>query len=313
MKIDSLSNLKFQAVAQPQKVASSVFSFIKELYCVRNTPFPQLFSKKYFDITTPYPEELDNDAKITYPDLNIHAWRAEDINSNDISFIDYMIGMNKLNKKYDLSSQIVINKMKGNIDKLRSNSDSKISKCDFELNSIGFLERDSSKVVYRVDSRNPSELVDNNGFGPSLYVEGIFPMIDAPVLITSASLKGSNKVFHDWGFAKCSYQYAINSEGIKQASWADNFKFLNKIPDEHGEDFRLDYDESHIDENKSKPENIYIIDCSDETVKDRISTMYQTSLATSLGISLKDFIEHEKKHPHLNKLELNREFIASLD
>lgn len=313
MKIDSFSNLAFQAITQPKKMASSAFSFIKELSSIRNDPASLLVSRKSSDSVTPYPEELDKDAKIYFPDLNIHAWRAENKKLNGISCINNMMETNGINKKNESPLQIIINKMKSSVDQIRSDSDNKISKCDFELNSIGFLERDSSKVVYRVDSRNPSELVDNKGFGPSLYVEGILPMVDAPVLITSASLKGSNNVFHDWGFAKCSYQYAINSEGVKQVSWADNFKFLNVIPDEHGEDFRLDYDESHIDSSQINPENIYIIDCSDEIIKDRISTMYQTGLATSFGIGLTDFIEHEKEHPHLNKLELNREFIARLD
>lgn len=313
MKIDSFSNLAFQAGTQPQKVASSAFSFIKELSTIRNYTASLLFTRKSFESVTPYPEELDNDAKIYFPDLNIHAWRAENKNLKGISFVKNIMGIDGNNKKYESSSQIIINKMKGNADQLRSDSDDEIYKCDFKLNSIGFLERNSSKVVYRVDSRSPSELIDNKGFGPSLYVEGILPMVDAPVLITSASLKGSNKVLHDWSFAKCSYQYAINSEGVKQVSWADNFKFLDEIPDEHGEDFRLDYDESHIDSSQLSPEKIYIIDCSDETVKDRILTMYQTGFATSFGISLKDFIEHEKEHPHLKKLELNRDFIARLD
>lgn len=313
MKIDSFSNLAFEAITQPQKMVSSAFSFIKELSSIRNDPASLLFIRESSESVTPYPEELDNDAKIDFPDLNIHAWRAENQNLSGVSFVNNMMGINGVNKKNESSSQKIIDSMKGYTDQLRSDSDNKISKCDFELNSIGFLERDSSKVVFRVDSRSPGELVDNKGFGPSLYVDGILPMVDAPILITSASLKGSNKVFHDWGLAKCSYQYAIHSEGVKQVSWADNFKFLNEIPDEHGEDFRLDYDESHIDSSQLNPENIYIIDCSDETVKDRISIMYQTGLATSFGIRLKDFIEHEKEHPHLNKLELNREFIARLD
>lgn len=313
MKIESFSNLAFQFVNGTQKALSSASNFIKELSSISNDPASPVFTRKSFDGTSSYPEELDNDAKIDFPDLNIHAWRAEDKNLNGVSFVKNMMGVNGANKKDDSSPQIIINKMKGNVDQLRSDSDNNISKCDFELNSLGFLERNSSKLVYRVDSRSPGELIDNKGFGPSLYVEGILPMVDAPVLITSASLKGSNKVLHDWGFAKCSYQYAIDSEGVKQVSWADNFKFLTKIPDEHGEDFRLDYDESHIDSNQLNPENIYIIDCSDETVKDRISTMYKTGLATSFGIKLKDFIEHERQYPHLNKLELNREFIARLD
>lgn len=314
MKIESFSNLAFQTVAQTQKVASSAFSFIKELSSIRNYPAFLLFTKRSFESVTPYPEGLDNDAKIDFPDLNIYVWREENINLNGICSVKKMMGVNGVNKKDDSSSQIIIIiiKMKGDAGPLRNDCDNKISKYDLELNPIGFLERDLSKLVYRVDSRSPSKLVDNNGFGPSFYVEGILPKVDAPVLITSASLKRSNDFFHNWSFAKCNYQYGINSEGVKQVSWADNLKYLNEIPGEHDEDFRLDYDESHIDSSQLNPERIYIINCSDETVKDRISTLYQTSLAISFCIRLKDFIEHEKEHPHLTKLELNREFIARL-
>lgn len=313
MKIESFGNLNSQSVTKVNRVISSSFSLLKGLSNVKNTSFPRLTATNSRHSTTSYPEELDSEAKIDYPDLNIHQWRAEDKNLQDVSFIKYMMGINGRNKDDDSSSQLIINKMKYGVDLIRHDSDNKMSKNDLEINSIGFLERDSSKVVYRVDSRNPSVIVDNKGFGPSLYVDGILPMINDPVLITSASLKGSNKVFHDWGYAKCSYQYAIKSENINQVSWADNFKFLNKIPEEHGEDFRLDYDESHIDSSKLNQENIYLIDCSDENIKKRISIMYQTGLATPFGIRLRDFIEHEKRYSDLNILEINRDFICRLD
>lgn len=180
----------------------------------------------------------------------------------------------------------------------------------FTRNAKGLLERSDFPVLYRIDTRPPEVLLASNGFGPSRQVLGIEPMIEGDVLITSASLRASDFVLNHTSVPSAinsekTYQYAIRADGVKAASWLENFKYLETPlePPLAGSSFSLGLDEAHVAAGGITADRIYIIGSSDPDVERRLAHMHQAGVNDIFGVSIDEYRAHENAYPNLENLE----------
>lgn len=168
---------------------------------------------------------------------------------------------------------------------------------DYTRNTKEILQTTQRHVAYRVDARTPAQLLASDGFGPSRQVEGIHPMIDAPVLVASASLRGSDRLFKsripsispdDVG----SYQYAIDVEGVVTASWAEHFVLTESLAPHAGRDFMLSLDEVHVDAERITADRIYLIGSSDSRTQQWLEARFADDAASDIamwGVPITDY------------------------
>lgn len=157
-------------------------------------------------------------------------------------------------------------------------------------NRAGYRQTFGRSLVFRVDSRRPSELLRNGGFGPSSDFHDLEPMLRQPTTIGSGSLRASNTVLEEWqlGFSCMAcrpsfHQYAIRTERRPVAAASDNHDPRT---------YDLPLDEVHFPADVS-PENIFIIDSSDRVIARKLADIYRSSyVSTPYGVPLSAFQEY---------------------
>ncbi|MCP1118371.1 hypothetical protein [Robbsia andropogonis] len=186
--------------------------------------------------------------------------------------------------------------------------------------ATGLLGRENFFVMYRVDIR-PAEVLLRTGFGRSRCFLGVDPMLYSgdptrgakeagqdgayDPLIGSASLRGARYVFtrgivnvtgHD-----IPRLYAIRADGIRGASNAENFCYLDRAIDHYSGDALREMDEMHLDAEPVTSAHIHLLDCEDPAERRLIATLLHKLPYDVFGVPLRDFVAFEalaKRHGH---------------
>jgi hypothetical protein len=191
----------------------------------------------------------------------------------------------------------IIDLKKSGIDKERLRLDD-LRTVTLATNQAGYRQSLGRSLVFRVDSRHPSELLRNGGFGPSLDFNDLEPMLNQPTTIGSGSLQASNVVLENWqlGFSCLTcrptfHQYAVRTEHRPVAAASDNHDPLN---------YDLALGEVHFPADLS-PENIFIIDSTDPALARKLADIYRSSyVSTPYGVPLRAFQDYISGQLNIN-------------
>ncbi|MGN6093346.1 MAG: dermonecrotic toxin domain-containing protein [Luteibacter jiangsuensis] len=189
----------------------------------------------------------------------------------------------------DAWARRIIDLKKAGIDRERHRLDDSRTE-PLATNRAGYRQSFARSLVFRVDSRDPAELLRNRGFGPSSDFHDLEPMLRQPTTIGSGSLRASNMVLEDWqlGFSCMAcrpsfHQYAVRTGRRPVAAASDNHDPRT---------YDLPLDEVHFPADVS-PANIFIIDSTDRAIARKLADIYRSPyVPTPYGVPLNVFQEY---------------------